>query len=144
MFIGGFIGIFILMELIAWSLHKYVMHGFLWHLHEDHHQPTGKKFQKNDWFLLIFAIPSWLSIMLGFIYWNMLSVGIGFGILAYGIVYFWVHEVLIHRRLKLLNNSKNRYFKGLIRAHKMHHKHRFKEDGECFGMLVVPFKYFKK
>jgi uncharacterized membrane protein YraQ (UPF0718 family) len=23
-------------------------------------------------------------------------------------------------------------------------KHLGKEDGECFGMLVVPFKYFKK
>jgi beta-carotene 3-hydroxylase len=25
----------------------------------------------------------------------------------------------------------------------MHHKHSGKEDGECFGMLLVPFKYFK-
>ena len=27
--------------------------------------------------------------------------------------------------------------------HKIHHKHLGKKDGECFGMLVVPFKYFK-
>jgi hypothetical protein len=27
---------------------------------------------------------------------------------------------------------------------KVHHKHLGKEeDGECFGMLFVPFKYFK-
>jgi beta-carotene 3-hydroxylase len=26
----------------------------------------------------------------------------------------------------------------------MHHKHLDKEDGECFGMLMVPFKYFKE
>ncbi|MFN7100963.1 MAG: beta-carotene hydroxylase, partial [Flavobacterium sp.] len=28
-------------------------------------------------------------------------------------------------------------------AHKMHHKHIGKEHGECFGMLIVPFKYYK-
>jgi beta-carotene 3-hydroxylase len=26
----------------------------------------------------------------------------------------------------------------------MHHKHLGREDGECFGMLWVPLKYFKK
>ena len=30
------------------------------------------------------------------------------------------------------------------RAHKMHHKHLGKKDSECFGMLIVPFKYFKR
>ena len=28
-----------IMEGITWFVHKYVMHGFLWVLHEDHHQP---------------------------------------------------------------------------------------------------------
>ena len=26
------------MEGVTWFVHKYVMHGFLWVLHEDHHQ----------------------------------------------------------------------------------------------------------
>jgi len=26
----------------------------------------------------------------------------------------------------------------------MHHKHTGKEDGECFGMLWVPMKYYKE
>ncbi|HCY45426.1 MAG TPA: carotene hydroxylase, partial [Flavobacteriales bacterium] len=25
------------MEGITWCTHKFVMHGFLWYLHEDHH-----------------------------------------------------------------------------------------------------------
>jgi beta-carotene 3-hydroxylase len=25
----------------------------------------------------------------------------------------------------------------------MHHKHLGKEEGECFGMLWVPFKYYQ-
>lgn len=69
---------------------------------------------------------------------------LGFGILAYGIAYFVVHDIFIHQRFKLLRNANNRYARGVRRAHKMHHKHLGKEEGECFGMLVVPFKYFKK
>lgn len=28
---------YITMECITWLTHKFVMHGFLWYLHEDHH-----------------------------------------------------------------------------------------------------------
>ncbi|HBT09596.1 MAG TPA: beta-carotene hydroxylase, partial [Leeuwenhoekiella sp.] len=28
---------FTIMEFMAWFTHKYVMHGFLWVLHRDHH-----------------------------------------------------------------------------------------------------------
>ena len=31
--------------------------------------------------------------------------------------------------------------RAVRRAHKMHHKHLTKEDGESFGMLIVPIKY---
>lgn len=143
MFIVAFLLSFGLMELTAWSAHKYIMHGFLWSIHEDHHQPTGKVFQKNDLFFLIFAIPSWLCIMLGMIYSNSFSVGFGFGIAAYGVTYFLVHDVLIHRRFKWFDKTQNSYFRAIRKAHKVHHKHMNKEDGECFGMLIVPRKYFK-
>ena len=58
--------------------------------------------------------------------------------------YFLVHEIIIHQRIKLFTRSNNRYIKAIRWAHKMHHKHIGKEDGENFGMLFVPFKYFKK
>jgi beta-carotene 3-hydroxylase len=69
---------------------------------------------------------------------------IGAGITMYGFAYFMVHDIFIHQRFKLFRNADNRYSRAVRRAHKMHHKHIGKEDGECFGMLVVPFKYFKK
>jgi len=53
------------MEGITWLTHKYVMHGFLWYLHEDHHKSGKHFFEKNDAFFFIFAIPGWLCIMLG-------------------------------------------------------------------------------
>jgi beta-carotene 3-hydroxylase len=69
---------------------------------------------------------------------------IGFGIMAYGATYFIVHDIFIHQRFKMFRNANNWYAKGVRRAHKMHHKYRDKKDGECFGMLIVPFKYFRK
>ena len=27
----------ILMEAVAWGMHKFIMHGLFWNLHEDHH-----------------------------------------------------------------------------------------------------------
>lgn len=136
---------FVVMEGITWCTHKYVMHGFLWYLHEDHHQPGYPHiFEKNDAFFIIFAIP---SIVL-FYYGVQPSLNylffIGLGILCYGIAYFLVHDVLIHQRFKWFKRIKNPYLIGLRKAHKVHHKHLDKEDGECFGMLNVPRKYFKQ
>lgn len=130
------------MEFMAWFTHKYVMHGFMWKVHEDHHQPAPGPFEKNDLFFLIYAIPSWLCIMLGTMNANWPVVGIGAGIALYGLVYFLVHDVLIHRRFKWFDKTNNSYFRALRKAHKVHHKNQHKEEGACFGMLIVPKKFF--
>jgi beta-carotene 3-hydroxylase len=36
---------FLFMELMARFTHKYVMHGFLWILHKDHHLSDGRKLE---------------------------------------------------------------------------------------------------
>ena len=46
-YISVLIGTFLLMEGITWCTHKYVMHGFLWYLHKDHHQVEPGFFEKN-------------------------------------------------------------------------------------------------
>lgn len=135
---------FFIMEGITWLTHRYIMHGFLWYLHKDHHQKGPGFFEKNDAFFLIFAIPSWLSIMLGVIYKSPVSIAIGSGITLYGAAYFLVHEIIIHQRFKLFTRSNNVYIRTLRWAHKMHHKHLGKEDGESFGMLWVAKKYWEK
>lgn len=135
---------FALMEGITWLTHKYVMHGFLWYLHQDHHQPHAHVFEKNDAFFLIFAIPSWLCIMLGLQHGYYWVASIGFGIALYGFAYFVIHEVIIHQRLKWFTRSNKKYIKVIRWAHKMHHKHLNKEDGESFGMLIVAKKYWDK
>ncbi|MES2004534.1 MAG: beta-carotene hydroxylase [Bacteroidota bacterium] len=135
---------FCIMEGITWLTHRYVMHGFLWYLHEDHHQKGPGFFEKNDAFFIIFAIPSWLCIMLGSmaqVYW---VVSIGAGIALYGLAYFVVHEIIIHQRFALFARTNNRYIKAIRWGHKMHHKHLDKHEGESFGMLLVAKKYWDK
>lgn len=136
---------FISMEGVAWFTHKYIMHGLLWHLHSDHHKKESSGFfERNDFFFLIFAIPGIIAILFGVIgHYNFLF-WIGLGITLYGLAYFLVHDIFIHQRFKLFRKSDNIYFKAIRRAHKVHHKHLGKEDGECFGMLWVPFKYFRE
>ncbi len=133
------------MEGITWCTHKFVMHGFLWYLHEDHHQPKYKGlFEKNDSFFVIFAVPSATLIILGttpILNWLFF---VGLGIMLYGLAYFLVHDVLIHQRFNWFKHTNSSYLKALRKAHKVHHKHLGKEDGECFGMLIVPKKYFKQ
>jgi beta-carotene 3-hydroxylase len=132
------------MECITWCTHKFVMHGFLWYLHADHHQPKyAHVFERNDIFFVIFAIPSILLFYFGAQAGFDYRFFIGLGIFAYGLSYFIVHDIIIHQRLKLFKNTKNKYLIALRKGHKVHHKHLGKEDGECFGMLFVPFKYFK-
>ncbi|MCB9262647.1 MAG: sterol desaturase family protein [Flavobacteriales bacterium] len=133
------------MEFVAWFMHKFVMHGFLWNLHEDHHTHTNSGFfEKNDSFFLIFAIPAMLLFAGGTFYHIKVFYPVAIGISLYGLCYFLVHDVFIHQRFKWLRNSNNFYFRAIRRAHKMHHKHLGKEHGECFGMLLVPLKYFKE
>lgn len=132
------------MEGITWLTHRYVMHGFLWYLHEDHHRKGPGFFEKNDAFFIIFAVPSWLCIMLGSMYGVYWVVSIGAGIALYGLAYFLVHEVIIHQRFKWFTRSNNRYIRAIRWAHKMHHKHLDKHHGESFGMLVVAKKYWDK
>ena len=138
------LGTFISMEAVTWITHKYVMHGFLWCLHEDHHKPTNHIFEKNDLFFLIFAIPSWLCIMLGLQKHAYEIAAIGFGISLYGLAYFLIHEVIIHQRCKWFTKSNNIYIRAIRWAHKIHHKHMGKEGGESFGMLIVAKKYWDK
>ena len=135
---------FVAMEGVAWFTHRFVMHGLLWSLHKDHHQKHSKGFfEDNDFFFVLFALPGIAGL-----YWGMQQgfnafFWLGLGITIYGFTYFFVHDIFIHQRFRFLRNTDNAYFKAIRRAHKMHHKHLGKEDGECFGMLWVPLKYFR-
>lgn len=137
---------FVAMEGVAWLSHKYIMHGWLWSLHRDHHQQQpDHHLEKNDWFFVLFAIPGIVLIFLGTAYGSSAPfLWLGLGITLYGAAYFLVHDVFIHQRLRLFKRSDNFYLRAIRKAHKMHHKHLERYHGECFGMLWVPLKYFRE
>jgi beta-carotene 3-hydroxylase len=135
----------ILMEGLTWLIHKYVMHGFLWFLHRDHHDhSTEGIWEKNDFFFVLFAIPTIALLYYGIRDDLFVVFYVGLGIQLYGLAYFFVHDIFIHQRLKIFRKTRNPYFLALRRAHKQHHKHTGKEHGECFGFLFVPPRFFKQ
>ena len=136
---------FAIMEFMAWFTHKYVMHGFMWSVHKDHHHKGHSSWwERNDLFFIFYAIVS----ICFFLLWRHKGLGIGLpiglGIFAYGVAYFTVHDIFIHQRFKLFRNANNWYARAIRRAHKMHHKHLGKHQGESFGMLFPPLKYFRE
>ncbi len=138
------IAFYVVMEFVAWIAHRYLMHGLLWTLHRDHHQKDPEsKLERNDWFFVLFALPGILLFVIGAQNPASWMLWAGIGITLYGFTYFSIHEVLVHRRLSWFKKPKGRYLRGLMKAHANHHKHLGKNPGENYGLLLVPFKYFK-
>lgn len=133
---------FAAMEFSGWFIHKYIMHGPLWGIHKTHHQPSKTFFELNDLFSLLFGSIAVLLIFLGvgeldFRFW------MGIGISLYGISYFFIHDVLVHRRVKWFDRPKSSFLKGIFKAHQAHHATNKKDDAVSFGLFIVPKKYFK-
>jgi beta-carotene 3-hydroxylase len=131
----------IAMEFVAWASHKYIMHGFGWGWHRDHHEPHDNVLEKNDLFGLVGAAMSIAMFALG----SPLVMGagawhpatwIGLGILFYGIIYTAVHDGLVHQRY-FRYVPKSGYAKRLVQAHKLHHATASKEGGVSFGFVFA-------
>ena len=134
----GFLG----MEPVSWAVHKYIMHGPLWFIHQTHHIHKGKGFwELNDLFSLFFGGCSAVLIYLGLQGENLWLSGIGFGIALYGLFFFIFHDLLIHKRLPLVRKVK---FKGcigrIVKAHFVHHKSMKHRAARYFGLLYVKDK----
>ena len=75
-----FLCTFSIMEFMAWFTHKYVMHGFLWSLHKDHHHKDhGSWWERNDLFFIFYAAIS-ISCFIAWSYfgfWAGLPIGLG-------------------------------------------------------------------
>ena len=129
------------MEWIAWVSHKYVMHGFGWGWHRDHHEPHDRLLEKNDLFAIVgaamsiamFAIGS--PLVLGEAAWAP-GTWIGIGILIYGVIYTLVHDGLVHQRYFRWVPRRG-YARRLVQAHRLHHATASKEGGVSFGFLLA-------
>jgi beta-carotene 3-hydroxylase len=126
------------MEGVAWALHKYAMHGFLWVLHKSHHEPRKGMWELNDVFGLFFAgvsiiLFAW-SVQLGGPLWALF---VAMGVTAYGVVYFLAHDVLVHHRVKLPLNPRRGYLRRLYQAHRLHHAVDGRDGCVSFGFVFA-------
>lgn len=136
------IATFLFWELVAWFTHKYVMHGFLWTWHKSHHTVHDHSLEKNDWFAVVFSIPSIaLFIISTAVYKSPYLFSVAVGILGYGLFYLIFHDVIVHQRIKWRPKKRGSYLNRMIHAHYIHHAKHTKEDCEAFGFLIAPKKY---
>lgn len=130
---------FIFMEFMAWFTHKYVMHGFLWVLHKDHHYRDGRIIEWNDLFAVFFAAVSIVLIYFGMLAGYDYKFWLGVGVFVYGVAYFLFHDVYVHKRLKMFENVENHYLRATVKAHRDHHA---PDSRRNFGFLFAPWKYY--
>jgi beta-carotene 3-hydroxylase len=129
------------MEMVAWGSHKFIMHGWGWGWHRDHHEPHDNALEKNDLYGIVGAVMSismfmWGSpLIAGASAWEP-ATWLGVGILGYGIIYTLVHDGLVHQRY-FRYVPKSGYAKRLVQAHKLHHATIGKEGGVSFGFVFA-------
>lgn len=139
------IGTFLFWEFMAWFTHKYVMHGFLWTWHKSHHTVHDHMVEKNDWFAVVFSIPSiGLFIISSYIYPSPYLFSVALGIFCYGLFYLIFHDIIVHQRIRWLPRKRSRYLQRMIHAHYIHHAKHSKEGCEAFGFLYAHKKYEPK
>lgn len=123
------------MEIFAWWAHKYVMHGWGWGWHRDHHEPHDNALEKNDLYAVTFGTIVFAMFAVGYFVSELLW-WIAFGITCYGLIYTVIHDGLVHQRyFKWV--PKRGYAKRLVQAHKLHHATVGKEGGVSFGFVFA-------
>jgi beta-carotene 3-hydroxylase len=129
---------FLVMEGWAWFAHRYIMHGWGWGWHSSHHHPDKHGLEGNDLYGLVFA-----GLDIG-LFWAGGAPGmrwlwfVALGILFYGVMYFIVHDGLVHQRWPFRFIPKRGYAKRLVQAHRLHHAVHGRDGGVSFGFLYAP------
>jgi beta-carotene 3-hydroxylase len=132
-----FLATYAAMEGVAWLMHKYLMHGPLWFLHESHHRPRPGRFERNDAFGIFFSLVSMGLFYVG-VHGHPAITAVACGVTAYGFTYFAFHDVLVHKRIPHRFRPKSAYLKHIVRAHHIHHKSHEKDGCVSFGFLYAP------
>jgi beta-carotene 3-hydroxylase len=122
------------MEFFAWFVHKHVMHGWGWNWHRSHHEPHDEALEKNDLYAVVFAGIVVGLFWIGAAFWEPLW-WMALGVTLYGLLYFIVHDGLVHQRWPFRATPRKGYAKRLVQAHKLHHATHGKDGAVSFGFL---------
>ena len=86
------------MEFVAYATHRWIMHGPLgWGWHKSHHEEHDHALEKNDLYGLVFAVIATVLFTVGWI-WAPVLWWIALGMTVYGLIYFVLHDGLVHQR----------------------------------------------
>ncbi|HEY5713140.1 MAG TPA: beta-carotene hydroxylase [Allosphingosinicella sp.] len=134
-----FVATILAMEAVAYGAHRWIMHGPGWFLHASHHRPRTGRFEANDLYAVIFAIPS-VTLLLGGVNlgWGNWATWVGAGIAAYGAIYFGFHDVIVHKRIGHRYVARSTYMKRIVQAHRLHHAVETRLGTVSFGFLWAP------
>jgi beta-carotene 3-hydroxylase len=124
------------MELTAYLAHRYLMHGLGWGWHKSHHEAHDGWWERNDLYAVVFAglslLLMWLDPQHRGLFW------VGTGMATYGLLYFIVHDGLVHRRWPFHWVPRRGYMQRLYQAHRLHHAVEGKDGCVSFGFLYAP------
>ena len=127
----GFVG----MDVFSYFAHRYLFHGLFWFLHKSHHEARKGTFERNDFFSVVFAAMTITLMLLSGPDWKTSwPFGLACGITAYGMAYFFVHDIFTHRRF-IRFETKNKYLQRIRQAHRIHHQYVEKKGHEPFAFL---------
>lgn len=133
---------FAAMEGVAWTTHRFVMHGPGWGWHRSHHEPRKAGplgwWEHNDLYAVVFGGAAFALIWFASRDGYAPPYFVGLGMSLYGLVYFLAHDVLVHRRIPLKWTPRGGYLKRLVQAHRMHHATEGREGAVSFGFLYAP------
>ena len=123
---------FAMMEFVSYLAHRFLYHGIGWIFHRSHHEPRAGVFEWNDIFPAMFASIT-ITLMALTVddagQSDVFAAAIGIGL--YGMVYFFIHDLYVHRRAKWLK-IRIPFLLKLKRAHAIHHAY----GGEPYGLLL--------
>ncbi len=113
---------FVLMEPVTALVHRFVMHGFGMGWHRSHHEPPRGAVEANDLFPVVFSAATIVVLSIG-VYGGGgdVLVPLGIGITAYGASYLFVHDLVIHRRLRRWLPLPAGFLAWHRDAHNVHH-----------------------
>ncbi len=130
------VGVAVLMEFWAMLLHERLWHGVLWPAHRSHHVPSTGALEFNDLFALGHALAATGLVVAG-VHWQLRVVAaVGFGMTAFGLSYFIVHDGLIHGRLPVGFLARFAWLRDICDAHRVHHE----RVGGPYGLFLGPWE----
>lgn len=137
-FIAVALGIFALMEGVAWWTHRHIMHGWGWGWHRSHHEPRIGLFETNDLYAVVGSVTGISLFSLGWATGSWLIYAVATGVTLYGAAYAVFHDGLVHQRWPFRWVPRSGYLRKLIQAHRLHHAVMSRGGAVSFGFLLAP------